>query len=79
MPSLGCERWKAPEGSDGDDIKQGSVRYSGLPGFCPSVQPAKPVETSWTRHPREEIGTLGFIRNFTVCGFDALRSVNRYK
>jgi len=36
------------------------------------------VETSWTRHPREEIGTLGFIRNFTVCGFDALRSVNRY-
>jgi len=38
-----------------------------------------PVETSWTRHPCEEIGTLGFIRNFTVCGFDALRSVNRYK
>ena len=37
------------------------------------------METSWTRHPREEIGTLGFIRNFTVCGFDALRSVNRYK
>ena len=50
----------------------------GLPGFCPSVQPARPVETSWTRHPREEIGTLGFIRNFTFCGFDALRSVNRY-
>jgi len=38
-----------------------------------------PAETSWTRHPCEEIGTLGFIRNFTVCGFDALRSVNRYK
>ena len=42
-----------------------------------SVQPARPVER--TRHPFEEIGTLGFIRNFTVCGFDALRSVNRYK
>jgi len=43
------------------------------------VQPARPVETSWTRHPCEEIGTLGFIRKFTVCGFDALWSVNRYK
>ena len=36
------------------------------------------METSWTRHPHEEIGTLGFIRSFTVYGFDALRSVNRY-
>ena len=37
------------------------------------------METSWTRHPHEEIGTLGFIRSFTVYGFDALRSVNRYR
>ena len=44
-----------------------------------SVQPAVPVETSWTRHPFGRIGTLGFIRNSTVCGFDALRSMNRYK
>ena len=38
-----------------------------------------PVETSWTRHPYEGIGTLGFIRESTVCGFDALGSMNRYK
>ena len=43
------------------------------------MQPARPVETSWTRHPREEIGTLGFIRYFTICGLGALRSVNRYR
>ena len=24
----------------------------GLPGFCPSVQPVDPAETSWTRHSR---------------------------
>ena len=47
--------------------------------FVPPCNRRGPVETSWTRHPREEIGTLDFIRNFTVCGFDALRSVNRYK
>ncbi|WP_256377330.1 phenylpyruvate tautomerase MIF-related protein [Synechococcus sp. UW86] len=40
--------------------------------FAGSHEPCAYVEV-------KSIGTLGFIRNFTVCGFDALRSVNRYK
>lgn len=31
-------RWKGPDGSVGDDIRQGILRWGGLPGFCPSVR-----------------------------------------